>query len=59
MRSRKLITRVPNQQGIEEGKTRFWCSACMKSFIGDAGEVPEACPEGHRAGATDPVAAET
>ena len=43
---------------VEEGKTRFWCRACMKSFISDEGEVPEACPEGHRAGATDPVAAQ-
>jgi len=47
-RSRKLIYRVPNQQGVAQGKTKFFCSACMKGFVVDAGETPEVCPEGHR-----------
>jgi hypothetical protein len=47
-RARKLIYRVPNQQGTPEGRTKFFCSACMKGFLVDAGEQPQVCPEGHR-----------
>jgi hypothetical protein len=43
----KLITKTPNQKGVAEGETRFFCNACMKSFL--ATSEPEACPEGHRA----------
>ncbi len=43
----KLIRRQPNQQGLEAGKTRYWCNGCMKSFIAEAGELPEKCPAGH------------
>ena len=46
-RAKKLIFRGPNQQGVPEGKVRWFCAACMKSFIGEP-EQPEACPEGHR-----------
>ena len=45
----KLIRRLPNQKGIEGGKVRFWCNACMKSFIDEAGETPTKCPAGHGA----------
>jgi hypothetical protein len=44
----KLISRVPNQKGLPEGQTRFFCSACMKSFFAEG--TPEGCPEGHREG---------
>ena len=47
-KAKKLIYRIPNQQGVGEGKSRFWCTACMKSFVIDGSETPEACPEGHR-----------
>lgn len=48
-RAFKLITRVANQHGVEEGKVRWWCSACCASFLADAGTTPDECPEGHRA----------
>ena len=43
----KLISRVPNQKGVPEGQTRYFCSACMKSFVAEGGGTPEGCPEGH------------
>ena len=46
-KAKKVIYRVPNQQGVEPGKTKFWCNACMKSFVADGTEAPEACPQGH------------
>jgi len=51
-KARKLIYRIPNQQGVAQGKSKFWCNACMKSFLVDGDEKPDACPEGHSA--TDP-----
>ena len=48
-RAARFIYRVPNQGGVAEGQTRFWCRGCMASFLADAGATPEACPEGHGA----------
>ena len=46
----KLISRIPNQKGTAEGMTRFWCTACMKSFESAEAE-PTACPgRAHRSG---------
>lgn len=42
----KLIAKTPNQKGVAEGETRYFCNGCMKSFT--ASEEPTACPEGHR-----------
>jgi hypothetical protein len=47
-RTHKLIYKVPNQQSTPEGKQKFFCTACMKGFLVDAGDSPEVCPEGHR-----------
>jgi hypothetical protein len=47
-KTHKLIYKVPNQQGTPEGKQKFFCTACMKGFLVDAGAMPEVCPEGHR-----------
>jgi hypothetical protein len=47
-RARRLIYRVPNQQGTPEGKAKFFCAACMKGFLVESGELPQVCPEGHR-----------
>ena len=47
--SKKLLYRLPNQRGVTEGSTRFWCNACMKSFTAEGSETPESCPAGHRA----------
>jgi hypothetical protein len=47
-KTKKLIFKVPNQAGVAEGKTKWFCSACMKSFIEDGDAEPQVCPEGHR-----------
>ncbi len=41
------IRRVPNQKNTPDGKARWFCSACMKSFFHDDGVTPETCPDGH------------
>ena len=43
----KLIKRVPNQKGVDEGQMKWFCSSCMKSFVTDTTDEPGACPEGH------------
>ena len=43
----KQIRKVPNQKGVPEGSTKWFCSACMKGFVVEATSEPEACPEGH------------
>ena len=52
----RVIKKVANQQGLEEGQVRYWCSACMKSFVLEDGQEPEACPQGHRAEDLEPTA---
>ena len=47
-RTRKLIYKLPNQQGVAEGNTKFFCTACMKGFLVDTGGTPQVCPQGHR-----------
>jgi len=47
-RSRKLISKVPNHAGDAEGARRYWCTACMTSFLAEGEGAPEVCPEGHR-----------
>ena len=39
-RQRKLIYRVPNQQGVPASKVKFFCTACMKGFLADEGTTP-------------------
>ena len=46
-KGKKTIYRNPNQQNVAEGKTRFFCVACMKSFVVEGTDPPAACPEGH------------
>ena len=43
----KQIRKVPNQKGVPEGSTKWFCSACMKGFVAEGTTDPEACPEGH------------
>lgn len=52
----RTIKKLPNQQGLEEGQVRYWCSACQKSFVVEDGQEPAACPEGHSAEDTEPAA---
>jgi len=39
--------RTPNQKGVPEGQTRWYCRDCGRSFLAAAGETPEICPAGH------------
>ncbi len=43
----KVIKKMPNQKGVAEGSTKFWCSGCMKAFVAESLLPPETCPEGH------------
>ena len=43
----KVIKKLPNQKGVPEGSTKFFCSGCMKAFVVDTANIPETCPEGH------------
>ena len=43
----KVIKKLPNQKGVPEGSTKFFCSGCMKAFVAETTLVPEQCPEGH------------
>ena len=45
----RQIKRVPNQKGVEEGKTRWFCSACMAGFQEETRIAPATCPQGHLA----------
>ena len=47
-KSKRLVYRVPNQKGIAEGQSRWFCRACMKGFVVEGDVQPEACPDGHR-----------
>ena len=49
----KLIKKLPNQKGVEEGSTRFFCSGFMKAFVTQSTLMPETCPEGHPREAAD------
>lgn len=46
---RSIISVMVNQEGVDKGKTRFWCLDCGDSFVGRllADEPPAACPHGH------------
>ena len=46
---RNRIFRIPNQKGVPEGQTRWYCHDCGKSFLVATGETPAACPQGHQA----------
>ena len=43
----RQLKRVPNQRGVAEGQTKWFCSACQASFLAEIGEEPRACPKGH------------
>jgi hypothetical protein len=46
-KSTKVIFKTPRQD-VTKGKSSWFCSACMKSFVVDGEEEPQQCPEGHR-----------
>jgi hypothetical protein len=43
----RQVKKLPNQKGVPDGETRWFCSGCMKGFLVPTGQEPEACPEGH------------
>jgi len=46
--AKKRIFRLPNQKGVPEGKVRWYCHDCGKSFLTDSGEILQSCPQGHK-----------
>ena len=44
----KTIFKTPSQATVPEGKTSYFCSACMDGFTVEGTDEPEACPKGHR-----------
>jgi hypothetical protein len=58
-KARKLVRQIrklPNQRGVPEGETRWFCSGCMKGFLVPVGQEPDACPDGHPAEVEDAFA---
>ena len=41
------IRKMPNQKGVAEGSTKWWCSAGMNAFITESPDLPQQCPDGH------------
>jgi len=52
----RVIKRIPNQKGVDEGFTKWHCSACMESFVAEGTTLPAACPKGHAAESADELA---
>ncbi|MGD0354879.1 MAG: hypothetical protein ABSB31_05485 [Dehalococcoidia bacterium] len=48
-KGRKRIFKQPNQMGVPEGQTRWYCYDCGSGFNLPTGQKPEACPQGHTA----------
>jgi hypothetical protein len=46
---KKGFFRTPNQKGVPEGQTRWYCHDCGKSFLAATGQTPQGCPAGHQA----------
>ncbi len=44
----RIIRPTEHQEEVPEGQARWWCDACMESFLVFAGEEPTQCPNGHR-----------
>jgi hypothetical protein len=53
----RQIKKLPNQKGVAEGSTKWFCSGCMKSFLSEGQNAPQTCPEGHAREAADEFAA--
>jgi hypothetical protein len=47
--AKKSFKRTPNQRGVSEGQIRWYCQECGESFMAPYGEIPMACPMGHKA----------
>lgn len=48
-RAEKFLRPYKDQEGLGEGEVRWWCSACLDSFVVFGNEEPTQCPNGHRA----------
>ena len=53
----RQVKKLPNQKGVADGETRWFCSGCMKGFLMPTGQQPKACPEGHPSEVEDTFAA--
>ncbi len=40
----QVIKKMPNQKGVAEGSTKFWCSGCMKAFVAETSAGPGDLP---------------
>ena len=47
--AKKRIFRLPNQKGVPEGQTRWYCYECGKGFLVQGADIPANCPQGHKA----------
>ena len=47
--AKKRIFRVPNQRGVAQEETRYYCHTCGESIATSSEETPQVCPEGHPA----------
>jgi hypothetical protein len=45
----RVIRKLPNQQGVPADQVRYFCSACMDSFLAPAEAALGPCPQGHPA----------
>jgi hypothetical protein len=45
-KGKRTIYRIP-PGNLAEGKSKWFCVACMKSFVIEGSDAPAACPEGH------------
>jgi len=41
------VRKLPNQKNMPEGEVKWFCSACVASFLVAGVEKPEVCAEGH------------
>jgi hypothetical protein len=48
-KGKKRIFKMPNQMGVPEGLTRWYCYDCGGGFNVPTGQKPERCPRGHAA----------
>jgi len=46
-KGKKTIYRIPPGPNLGEGKSKWICVSCMKSFVVEGTDPPAACPEGH------------
>lgn len=46
---RRRIFQVANQKGVPAGQSRWYCHDCGRSYLVPSQNIPDTCPQGHRA----------